>query len=61
MSADPRPRHTLPDFLQGGGEMGARIRAFDWSRTSLGDPAAWPQALRTAIRLILNTGESAQA
>ena len=36
--------------------MGARIREFDWSITALGEPAAWPQALRTAIRLILNTG-----
>ena len=36
--------------------MGARIRAFDWSTTPLGEPSAWPQALRTAIRLILNTG-----
>ena len=25
-------------FLAGGGEMGERIRAFDWSRTPLGPP-----------------------
>ena len=36
--------------------MGERIRAFDWSATSLGEPTTWPQALRTTLRLILNTG-----
>ncbi|HXJ23105.1 MAG TPA: ATP-binding protein [Polyangia bacterium] len=32
------------------------MRAHDWKRTSLGPPASWPQSLRTAVRLILNTG-----
>ena len=36
--------------------MGAQMRAFDWSKTSLGDPTGWPQPLRTAIRLMLNNG-----
>ncbi|MEO7939710.1 MAG: PAS domain-containing protein [Burkholderiaceae bacterium] len=45
-----------PGFLGGGGEMGARMRAFDWTSTPLGRPSAWPQALRTAVRLLLNTG-----
>ncbi len=43
-------------FLAGGGEMGALMRAHDWKATPLGDPAGWPQSLRTAIRLILNCG-----
>ena len=46
----------VPDFLQGGGEIGALMRAHDWSRTSLGAPAEWPQSLRTVVRLLLNTG-----
>ena len=46
----------VPDFLQGGGEMGALMRVHDWSRTSLGAPAEWPQSLRTVVRLLLNTG-----
>ena len=46
-----------PDvFLSGGGEMGDLIRRHDWEATSLGRPDGWPQALRTALRLILNTG-----
>ena len=47
---------AAPDFLQGGGAMGALMRAFDWSSTALGPAASWPQPLRTAVRLILNTG-----
>ncbi|MEO5845743.1 MAG: ATP-binding protein [Caldimonas sp.] len=47
---------TLPDFLLGGGEMGARMRAHDWSGSSIGPPAAWSQSLRTVVRLMLNTG-----
>lgn len=43
-------------FLAGGGEMGALIRQFDWSKHPLGPPQNWPQPLRTAVRLILNTG-----
>lgn len=35
--------------------MGALMRTHDWSASSLGDPADWPQALRTAVRLMLNT------
>jgi hypothetical protein len=29
-------------FLSGGGEMGARMRAFDWATTPLGLPNEWP-------------------
>jgi PAS domain S-box-containing protein len=43
------------DFLAGGGEMGALMRGYDWSFTPLGRPANWPQSLRTAVRLLLNT------
>jgi PAS domain-containing protein len=44
------------DFLLGGGEMGALMRAHDWSLSSLGSPGGWPQPLRTVVRLMLNTG-----
>jgi PAS domain S-box-containing protein len=43
-------------FLAGGGEMGALMRAHDWENTPIGDPAGWPQSLRTAVRLLLNCG-----
>jgi len=38
--------------------MGAIMREHDWSGSSLGVPAAWPQPLRTAVRFMLNTGHS---
>jgi two-component sensor histidine kinase len=44
------------DFLAGGGEMGALMRAFDWNASALGSPDKWPQSLRVAVRLLLNTG-----
>jgi len=30
-------------------------RAYDWSRSPLGKPETWPQSLRTAVRILLNT------
>jgi len=41
--------------LEGGGECGARIRAFDWSRTALGAPESWPSALQTLVRVVLTS------
>ena len=40
-------------FLAGGGEMGSLIRAMDWSKTSLGPVAGWPQSLRTTVSICL--------
>jgi PAS domain S-box-containing protein len=42
-------------FLADGGEMGERIRGFDWPASPLGRPEAWPQALKTAVRIVLST------
>jgi PAS domain S-box-containing protein len=48
-------KRSFEDFLAGGGEMGALMRAYDWSASPLGKPEAWPQSLRTAVRILLNT------
>jgi len=50
------PASSSLRFLEGGGEMGALMRAHDWSRTSLGRPEGWPQPLRLALRMLLNSG-----
>jgi signal transduction histidine kinase/ActR/RegA family two-component response regulator len=42
-------------FLSGGGELGAMMRAHDWSASPLGHPRDWPQALRTVVGLMLNS------
>lgn len=44
------------DFIAGGGEMGALMRAKDWSKTSLGAPGKWPQSLRTTLSILLHSG-----
>jgi signal transduction histidine kinase/ActR/RegA family two-component response regulator len=48
------PSEWLP-FLSGGGQMGAMMRAHDWSTSPLGHPRNWPQALRTTVGLMLNS------
>ena len=40
-------------LLVGGGEMGERIRAFDWARTPLGPAESWSPALRTMLGIML--------
>jgi PAS domain S-box-containing protein len=43
------------DFLIGGGEMGERMRALDWSQTPLGAASGWPQSLKTIVRVMLDS------
>ena len=38
-----------------GGEMGQRVRNVDWSTTPLGVFSTWPQSLRSALSMVLNT------
>ena len=42
-------------FLAGGGETGERIRRMDWSDTPLGHPSGWPEVLKLALSLALNS------
>jgi PAS domain S-box-containing protein len=44
-------------FLAGGGDMGAFIRAFDWTSNPLGPPEQWPSPLRTAVSLMLGASQ----
>lgn len=40
-------------FLSGGGELGALVRGFDWSATSIGPAENWPSTLKAAVGIIL--------
>ncbi len=40
-------------FLNGGGSMGQLTREKNWTTTLLGDPATWPQSLRTMVSVML--------
>ncbi len=51
---------TLPQtgdlsFLRGGGEMGERMRAFDWSSSPVGLAADWPPSLKTAVSICIGS------
>lgn len=45
-------------FLAEGGEMGQRIRDFDWAATSLGEAERWPAPLKTIVRMMLTTNHA---
>ncbi len=48
-------QNKIPAFLTGGGHMGEFIRSFDWSKTAVGSPGTWPQSLRIALRIMLDS------
>ncbi|WP_343342835.1 PAS domain S-box protein [Sphingomicrobium sp. XHP0239] len=45
------------EFPIDGGEMGRRIRAFDWNSTALGERASWPVELKTLVELMLGSSQ----
>ncbi|MGE3537729.1 MAG: ATP-binding protein [Candidatus Tectimicrobiota bacterium] len=49
--ADP----ATVSWLQGGGVMGERIRAFDWANHALGPLERWPRSLQITMRLMLTS------
>lgn len=47
-------KNAIPtSYLNGGGEMGELIRAYNWSNTSIGSYDKWPASLQTILRLLL--------
>src|SRR6267142_4191138 len=46
---------SAPAWPVGGGEMGALIRAKDWSKTGLGPIESWPRSLRTMLGVVLGS------
>jgi signal transduction histidine kinase len=48
-------RAEVHPIFAGGGEIGALLRAMDWTTTPLGPPESWPQSLRTAVSILLNS------
>ncbi|QJI37626.1 ATP-binding protein [Pseudomonas sp. ADAK13] len=43
----------MTNWLQGGGEMGERVRHHDWATTPLGPLDQWPDVLKTTVALCL--------
>ncbi|PWW66858.1 PAS domain S-box-containing protein [Actinokineospora spheciospongiae] len=50
-----RAQGELELFFPGSGEMARRMRAHPWGDTPLGEPADWPESLRTAVRICLTS------
>jgi hypothetical protein len=54
MLDDPDDRMNAA-WLKSGGEMGARVRALDWSKAGIGSPHEWPLSLQTAVSICLGS------
>ncbi len=55
VSRKTAPKSADLSFLSGGGEMGERMRAFDWSSSPVGPAADWPQSLKTAVSICIGS------
>ncbi|RFM27192.1 sensor histidine kinase [Deminuibacter soli] len=49
---------SAEQILSGGGEMGRRMRAYDWHNSPLGDVQQWPQSLKTCVRILLTSRQA---
>lgn len=48
-----QPLHE--EYLKGGGEMGQLTRAYNWTKTPLGNPDTWSHSLLTTVSIILRS------
>ncbi|MFF8596293.1 SpoIIE family protein phosphatase [Streptomyces sp. NPDC015220] len=49
------PSRGRADVFTADREVGRDLEAVDWAATPLGDPAEWPQSLRTAVSILLSS------
>jgi PAS domain S-box-containing protein len=49
------PDQAAEQLFTGSSEMALRMRAFDWSQTQFGPITTWPQSLRSALSICLNS------
>src|SRR5688500_18774630 len=55
-SSETTPNLIAPEnCLLGGGDMGAMMRAVQWDHTVFGAVGQWPQSLRTAVSMMLES------
>ena len=53
---NPSNRQLIESVFAGAGEMATRMRKLDWSAMPLGPVEHWSQALRTCVRIVLDSG-----
>ncbi len=49
------PISEIDYLFSGGGDMGTRIKNFNWEETSIGPIESWPQNLKTIVRIMLTS------
>ncbi|MGO9936126.1 MAG: ATP-binding protein [Terracidiphilus sp.] len=55
---EPNKGELIESVFAGDSEMATRMRALDWSATPLGPVEQWPQALRTSVRIVLDSASA---
>jgi PAS domain S-box-containing protein len=58
LEMEPGKRELIESVFAGDSEMATRMRALDWSATPLGPVEQWPQALRTSVRIVLDSARA---
>jgi len=53
VAVSDRVQSVRPSLFRGGGDVGAVLRATDWSGSALGEPTRWPDALANALAVML--------
>ena len=55
---EPSKGELIESVFAGDSEMAMRMRALDWSATPLGPVDQWPHALRTSLRIVLDSARA---
>jgi PAS domain S-box-containing protein len=58
LEMEPSKSELIESVFPGDSEMAARMRALDWSATPLGSVERWPEALRTSVRIVLDSARA---
>jgi PAS domain S-box-containing protein len=54
----PSNREVIESVFAGDSDVATRMRALDWSATPLGPVEQWPEALRTGVRIVLDSAHA---
>jgi PAS domain S-box-containing protein len=58
LEMEPGKGELIESVFAGDSEMATRVRALDWSATQLGPVEQWPPALRTSVRIVLDSARA---
>src|ERR1700721_1870224 len=58
LEMEPSKRELIESVFASDSELATRMRALDWAATPLGPVEQWPQALRTSLRIVLDSARA---